>query len=961
MTEKSKATLASDLTTDFPNQTSGAITPAVLRGWLTDLLDSYSHADDRASAIAAALVTAATDASTKDSAVLISAFAEAATRANAAKSEAITSITGASVVPQTAVAGLQSALTTIVNRIAALETAASVPAPTPAPSNNPVQFVQSPTTLNGVLDDVAVGYVLGVVALATDPDSGDVVTYSLTDDASGKVAISSVTGAVTIAAAVSAPSIEFTVRASSSDGTYADRTMTLPVTAVPTPSAPANLALPRLNGPRVVGASLVVDTGTWSEDTDSLSFEIKRDGSTVVSTTDPYTVVSGDIGAAMTVTVTAVNATGSTAASSTETEVVASAGSLPVVNTYPAFGGAVAADQLTTITAGTWASGGPFSSESMSLLSNDVALTLPVELANSNPDNWTLSGVTKSSPDGEGWITLTSAGSVAAEYVDIPVQTNNAVGAIIELAPGSLNGCGIGLFGANVWGSGGASECYARAKRGTATVVRPTGSLFTVTSISGSVTLEMVRKTINTSAIRIYPGSAFTVSGGTIKVRRVTATAISGQWISEYYRSGNFITAFAPTAEIAATTLKIRQKAKNDAGETTIYSDNSSVAVPTPAPAPGPAPGPAPSPAPGGGFNGWSMVMTGGWTGSEQAEAAYNLHRVPVIYEQTWFRHLQPGGRQYRVENDPAMPPTANYVPAVATVATMPGTYIETDVEIWWLYPKVSVNDMTGTAAHPAGDYYAGLTKWNPASPSIIGGRVHPDGEWHRANLKRYTELNARTNEASGRLAAPYGVVPAPDFYGYLPWHPNAVDMTAANDAYLEKHTVTLLDDVTTASLSMMDVTDTMHPTLYIRVINRTATDPFAMHIESTTNLVAEAKRIRDAYYVESGRYVRIEPYIWPQYGFQVDSAIPNNASQDYSQLLGWKLIDADLWLRMLNAYRDAGADGLVLWGGYYPPYYGISATGIRQTPPFGRQPWDENAPWWVVTKQWLRDIGYVS
>jgi hypothetical protein len=53
-------------------------------------------------------------------------------------------------------------------------------------------------TANSVIENAAIGTVVGVAALATDPD-GESVTYSLADDASGRFVIDSHTGVVTVA------------------------------------------------------------------------------------------------------------------------------------------------------------------------------------------------------------------------------------------------------------------------------------------------------------------------------------------------------------------------------------------------------------------------------------------------------------------------------------------------------------------------------------------------------------------------------------------------------------------------------------------------------------------------------------------------------------------------------------------------------------------------------------------
>ena len=89
---------------------------------------------------------------------------------------------------------------------------------------------------NTVAENAAVGAVVGLTALASDADTGAVVTYSLSDNAGGKFAINSSTGVVTVASALdyeTATSHNITVVASSSDGSAStSQTFTIAVTNV---------------------------------------------------------------------------------------------------------------------------------------------------------------------------------------------------------------------------------------------------------------------------------------------------------------------------------------------------------------------------------------------------------------------------------------------------------------------------------------------------------------------------------------------------------------------------------------------------------------------------------------------------------------------------------------------------------------------------------------------------------
>ncbi|MES2298714.1 MAG: cadherin domain-containing protein [Pseudomonadota bacterium] len=87
-----------------------------------------------------------------------------------------------------------------------------------------------------VLENAAIGTVVGITASAADLDGGASVSYALADDASGRFAINAATGVVTVAAALdfeSAASHSITVVATSSDGSAPTRaSMTIAIANV---------------------------------------------------------------------------------------------------------------------------------------------------------------------------------------------------------------------------------------------------------------------------------------------------------------------------------------------------------------------------------------------------------------------------------------------------------------------------------------------------------------------------------------------------------------------------------------------------------------------------------------------------------------------------------------------------------------------------------------------------------
>ncbi len=83
-----------------------------------------------------------------------------------------------------------------------------------------------------VLENAAVGTVVGITALATDADGTDTVTYSLDDNAGGRFTIDAVTGVVTVAGAIDrevAASYDITIRATSTDSSTSTSTRTITI------------------------------------------------------------------------------------------------------------------------------------------------------------------------------------------------------------------------------------------------------------------------------------------------------------------------------------------------------------------------------------------------------------------------------------------------------------------------------------------------------------------------------------------------------------------------------------------------------------------------------------------------------------------------------------------------------------------------------------------------------------
>jgi hypothetical protein len=102
---------------------------------------------------------------------------------------------------------------------------------------------------------------------------------------------------------------------------------------------------------------------------------------------------------------------------------------------------------------------------------------------------------------------------------------------------------------------------------------------------------------------------------------------------------------------------------------------------------------------------------------------------------------------------------------------------------------------------------------------------------------------------------------------------------------------------------------DALYPSLY------TVHTDASKWVASAKRVISEAKRI------SMGKPVR--PFIWPQYHDVMRGP------------LRLTYIDYDYWMLQLTTIRDAGASGIVLWGGY-------------------KTRWDDTQDWWRATLDFI-------
>jgi hypothetical protein len=102
---------------------------------------------------------------------------------------------------------------------------------------------------------------------------------------------------------------------------------------------------------------------------------------------------------------------------------------------------------------------------------------------------------------------------------------------------------------------------------------------------------------------------------------------------------------------------------------------------------------------------------------------------------------------------------------------------------------------------------------------------------------------------------------------------------------------------------------DAIYPSIY------TSTTDRAEWVAAARRYISEARRIG------AGKPVR--PFIWPQYHDVMRGP------------LALTYIDYDYWMLQLTTIRDAGASGIIFWGGY-------------------RTQWDDTRDWWRATLDFI-------
>ena len=138
---------------------------------------------------------------------------------------------------------------------------------------------------NTVAEDAIVGTTVGITALATDADVTDNVTYSLSDDASGRFAIDANTGVITVNGSLdyeTNTSHSVTVLATSSDTSTSSQAFTINVTDVNEgavgPISDTDAAADAANEDAIVGTTVGVTANAVDPDgTDTVTYSLDDD------------------------------------------------------------------------------------------------------------------------------------------------------------------------------------------------------------------------------------------------------------------------------------------------------------------------------------------------------------------------------------------------------------------------------------------------------------------------------------------------------------------------------------------------------------------------------------------------------------------------------------------------------------------------------------------------------------
>jgi hypothetical protein len=241
----------------------------------------------------------------------------------------------------------------------------TTPTSAAAPATDPVRPA---TPLSLAAPTVSGNAITGALLTATTGDWSDApASYAYTwDRCSTNGACAQIPGANGSTYSVGiedlGSTLRVTVAASNAGGTG---TAASAPTAPVGPAAPSISAAPAISGDTVVGSTLTLSTGTWSDAQATLGITWQRcpaDGSACVTidgaTGTTYTLTDNDAGSIIEAVVTATNAAGSASATTAGTAAITlpapPAPTAPSITTPPAISGDTVVGSTLTLSTGTW-------------------------------------------------------------------------------------------------------------------------------------------------------------------------------------------------------------------------------------------------------------------------------------------------------------------------------------------------------------------------------------------------------------------------------------------------------------------------------------------------------------------------------------------------------------------------------------------------------------------------------
>jgi hypothetical protein len=120
-------------------------------------------------------------------------------------------------------------------------------------------------------------------------------------------------------------------------------------------AVPVNTTLPLITGPAKQGYTVSTSDGIWTNSPDTFAYQWKRNGSNIsAATASTYVLVSADIGASITVAITATNASGASSPAVSLSIGPVTAAVAPTNDTAPSLSGSAYVGQVLTCNDGAW-------------------------------------------------------------------------------------------------------------------------------------------------------------------------------------------------------------------------------------------------------------------------------------------------------------------------------------------------------------------------------------------------------------------------------------------------------------------------------------------------------------------------------------------------------------------------------------------------------------------------------